>query len=93
MRGNYHYEYKRYQEAVDDYSQSLRFEANGNVTYLNWGLSRAELGDTEGAISDYSQAIAIYSKYGEAYLQRGLARRTQGDKSLAIKDLKQAVKR
>jgi len=54
------------------------------------GMSRAKLGDFEGAIKDYDQAIRMNCNFAEAYYNRGIARTNLGDLEDAIEDYDEA---
>jgi tetratricopeptide (TPR) repeat protein len=64
---------KKYQEAINDYTQALEIEPN----YLNalYGRGKAfkELKKYQEAVIDYTKVIEIDPNYNEAYVYRGVA--------------------
>lgn len=56
------------------------------------GLSRAWVGNLDGAISAFDQAIARSPRFAFAYLNRGLAYERKGDFANAMADLDRAVR-
>jgi len=72
-------------------SPQLTFDA-----YLNRGMSKANLGDYQGAISEYDQAIKLkpdyVADYAKAYYNRGLSKHKLEDYQGAISDYNQSIK-
>jgi len=42
-----------------------------SATYINRGILRARLGDSEGALTDYNAGLAMDARHGEGYVDRG----------------------
>ena len=69
-RGIIKQELNRHEQAIDDFTLSLKIEPH-YLTYYNRALSFENLELVSKAIKDYSESINLYSENGSAYLNRG----------------------
>jgi tetratricopeptide (TPR) repeat protein len=69
----------------------LQINPNFAGAYLNRGVTRSRLGDTQSALADYTAALRIDPNLAGAYLSRGLARAEGGDKPGAMQDFQKAA--
>ncbi|MTJ08222.1 tetratricopeptide repeat-containing serine protease family protein, partial [Anabaena sp. UHCC 0204] len=81
VRGELFGDLKKYQEAIDDYTQAITINPQFALAYNNRGNAKSDLGDKIGAIADYTQAITINPQYAPAYYNRGNAKSDLGDKT------------
>jgi tetratricopeptide (TPR) repeat protein len=59
--------------------------------FYNRGLSRAQLGDLDGAIADFTRALQDYPNLGDAYNNRGFSYALKGQYEAARSDLENAL--
>ena len=64
---------------------------NFAAAYLNRGVTRYHLGDTQSALADYTAALRIEPNLAGAYLNRGVTRAKGGDKPGAMQDFQKAA--
>jgi tetratricopeptide (TPR) repeat protein len=81
---------KRYEEAFQDYRQSIRLKPSVR-SYINRGLLFLIKSDYTSAISDFNQAILLGPNNSLAYKNRGLAYVLSGQKDLGCADLQKAA--
>jgi hypothetical protein len=91
-RANTHYQLRRFQDAIENYSQILQLDSNNTDAYFGRGAARHNLRDYQGAIEDYTQVIQRHSNDDYTYFWRGVARSNLGDYQGAIEDYTQAIK-
>ncbi|MEO1428199.1 MAG: tetratricopeptide repeat protein [Cyanobacteria bacterium J06633_8] len=65
FRGNVFYQIEDKVEAIEDYTQAIKINANHADAYIHRGKVRDELGDTQGAIADFQIAADLYQKAGK----------------------------
>lgn len=53
------YEMKKYQEALDDYSEVVRIDSNYIYAYYNRAMLRGEVGDYNNAIADLDKVVEM----------------------------------
>jgi hypothetical protein len=87
-----HYENKEYDEAIADFTESLRLSPNYFTVYFYRARAYYAKGDYDQAIADYDQAIKLHPKYSSAFNNRGLAFEKKGDISRAIADYETALR-
>ncbi|MDR1326259.1 MAG: tetratricopeptide repeat protein [Treponema sp.] len=80
-----------YDQAIDDYNQTIRVEPNYAAAYNNRGRSYYAKGDYDKAIADFNQAITLDPNYADAYNNRGRAYYAKGDLDRALADYNQAI--
>ncbi|MEW5861656.1 MAG: tetratricopeptide repeat protein [Cyanobacteriota bacterium] len=61
---------RRWQKAIEDYTQALDINPNFTEAYTNRGVARFDLGDTQGAIDDYTLALQLNPNFAVAYNNR-----------------------
>ena len=66
-------------QAIAQYTQTIRREPNNAVAYNNRGIAYNRKGDTDRAIADLSQAIKIDPTYADAYNNRGTVYYARGE--------------
>jgi hypothetical protein len=71
-RGLAFYNLKLYQEAIKDFSQSIRMKPRYAEAFNNRGNAYYELDQYEKARADFDQSIMIKPKYSKAHMNRGL---------------------
>eukprot|EP00335_Anophryoides_haemophila_P000124 CAMPEP_0204821160 /NCGR_PEP_ID=MMETSP1018-20131115/4130_1 /ASSEMBLY_ACC=CAM_ASM_000518 /TAXON_ID=46462 /ORGANISM="Anophryoides haemophila, Strain AH6" /LENGTH=101 /DNA_ID=CAMNT_0051921483 /DNA_START=17 /DNA_END=322 /DNA_ORIENTATION=+ len=71
--GNVAFREKRFEEAVENYSQAISHAPNDHILYSNRSGSYASLEDFENALKDASKAIEIKPDYVRGYVRKGLA--------------------
>jgi hypothetical protein len=71
-RGLAFYNLKLYQEAIKDFSQSIRMKPGYAEAFNNRGNTYYELDQYEKARADFDQSIRIKPKYSKAHMNRGL---------------------
>jgi tetratricopeptide (TPR) repeat protein len=81
----------KYDEAIDDYNQTIQVEPNYAAAYNNRGRSYYAKGDYDMAIADFNQAIALDPNYADAYNNRGRAYYAKADMDRALADYNQAI--
>ena len=67
-RGDAYLQTKTYSYAIKDYSMALDLDPTDSETYLNKGLARYYMGDTEGACSDWEKAKRFGNIRAQEYL-------------------------
>jgi tetratricopeptide (TPR) repeat protein len=83
---------KRYEEAEQDFKESVRL---GSTSVWGWtwrGNARMAAGDLAGAESYLSKAIEVDREFSEAWEQRGHARFQKGDFPGAAADFREAIR-
>ena len=90
-RGLAAYKNKQYAEAITNYTQALKFNANASEIWFNRGQSYYFSGNLELAIADYSQTLKLKATYLDAWFQRGLAYNKKGNHDAAIADYSQGL--
>jgi Flp pilus assembly protein TadD len=80
-----------YDQAIDDYNETIRVEPNYAQIYNNRGRSYYAKGDYDRAIADFNQAITLDPNYADAYNNRGRAYYAKRDYDRAMADYNQAI--
>lgn len=81
-----------YEQALLDFTQAIRLDANLAAAYSNRCLVNIELGDYQKARQDCTQALQRSSNNSEAYLNRGLAHYRLSEHQAAIADYSSVIK-
>lgn len=91
--GNAEFKGKRYQAAIDKYSEALEVDPSNKGTnsklFLNRALCRVWLKDYKGAITDCEKAISLDPSYTKAKKTKANALGQSGDWANAVKELKE----
>jgi Flp pilus assembly protein TadD len=88
-RGSANFYKKRYEKAIDDYSEALRMQTRDARLFHDRGLSRWKIGQTNGSADDFRKAIELDPKHHEAL--SGLAWALATSPQDELRDGKQAV--
>lgn len=90
--GNSEYKAKRYQAAIDKYSEALEVDPLNKGTnsklLQNRALCKIQLKDYKGAVSDCEKAISLDPSYTKAKKTKATALGQSGDWEAAIRELK-----
>src|SRR5262249_46390760 len=82
---------RRYQEAIDDYSQALALRRD-SITYAHRGWAYLVREAWWPALDNFDAAIELDPRNGDAYNGRGYARVKLGQYREAVEDAEKAVK-
>ena len=91
-RGNAFYKLGQKGRAIEDYSQSLRYEPGNADAYYNRGNVHAGFDRHDQAIQDYSKAIELQPDHDLAYYNRANSHFRKGNYQLAIEDYTKAYR-
>ncbi|MGB7569141.1 MAG: tetratricopeptide repeat protein, partial [Chitinivibrionales bacterium] len=81
----------QYDSAMAEYDRAISLDSIRVEAFVNRGLVREILSDTEGAIKDYSRAIQIKPSSADAYVKRAATYKSQGKFNRALKDYSEAI--
>lgn len=87
-----HYRARKYQEAIKVSDKAIEKNPKSWLAYNLRGISRAALGNLDGAVNDYNQTIKLNPKWPGGYNNRGNVKMRQRDYVGAIEDFDQAIK-
>jgi tetratricopeptide (TPR) repeat protein len=79
-----------YQQAIEDFNQTIRLDSNNAKAYYNRGLVYAHLGKSQQALKDLNQAIRLDPNNATAYFSRGHVLYDLGNKDLSCDDWQKA---
>lgn len=80
------YDAKKYQQAIDIWTQAIEYDPSQYKIYYNRGLAWYGLNQTDQAITDFTKAIEAKPDYAMAYCSRGFAWKAKADYDRAIND-------
>ena len=83
---------KKYEPAIEDYTQALSINPKLTAAYINRGNIYDIQKDYKGAVKDYTQAILLNPEYSGVYNSRGNVYQKLEDYQQAIKDYNKAIK-
>ena len=89
-RGLAFYNLKLYQDAIKDFSQSIRMKPGYAEAFNNRGNAYYELDQYEKARADFDESIKIKPKYSKAHMNRGLVHFQMQAIDQACKDFRRA---
>jgi len=89
-RGLAFYNLKLYQDAIKDFSQSIRMKPGYAEAFNNRGNAYYELDQYEKARADFDESIKIKPKYSKAHMNRGLVNFQMKDIDKACNDFRRA---
>lgn len=89
-RGLAFYNLKQYQEAIEDFSQSIQMKPKYAEAYNNRGNAYYELDQYEKARADFDQSIKIKPNYSKAHMNRGLVNLQMQNTDQACNDFRRA---
>ena len=90
-RGMSNAEGGRFDAAIDDFTNAMRFDADYPDARYHRGNARLIKGDIDLAIDDFNEAARLRPDDARAYNQRGLARMEKGETDAAISDFTNAI--
>ena len=79
-------------EAVNVYSEALRYDNHYGPAHVNRGLAYVALKEYAKAVGDFDQAIRSKPKDGTLYFKRGVAQGGLGDWTAAVKSYSEAIR-
>jgi len=79
-----------YQQAIEDFNQTISLDSNNAKAYYNRGLVYAHLGKSQQALEDFNQTISLDPNNTEAYFSRGHVYYDLGKKDRACNDWRKA---
>lgn len=83
---------RRDDQAIRDFSESIRLTAQPYYAFLDRGLVYHRRGEFEKALSDYDAALARDRNIPDAYHRRGRIHEDRGDWAKAIADYSEAIR-
>nr|XP_033818881.1 mitochondrial import receptor subunit TOM34 [Geotrypetes seraphini]XP_033818882.1 mitochondrial import receptor subunit TOM34 [Geotrypetes seraphini]XP_033818883.1 mitochondrial import receptor subunit TOM34 [Geotrypetes seraphini] len=89
--GNEWVKKKNYREAIDKYSESLKFNNQESATYTNRALCYLSLNQHQEAVKDCTEALKLDTKNVKAFYRRALALKELKDFASSLADLKQLL--
>jgi tetratricopeptide (TPR) repeat protein len=90
-RGNAYTSGGKYDEAIQDYDQSIKLNPNYAKPFNNRGVAYQKSGDYDKAMRDFDAAINIDPKYADAFGNRAETYEKKGDYPSALKDFDEAI--
>jgi serine/threonine protein kinase/Tfp pilus assembly protein PilF len=91
LRGDLHFEQKRYQKALLDYEEALKREPDYFYNYINRGYTRQKMKDFKGALADYEKIIAQHPERSSGYNYRALIWKEYRHYDKALEDCNKAI--
>jgi tetratricopeptide (TPR) repeat protein len=85
-------EQRAYEQAITDFTETIRLDENNVVAYLDRGVTYAQKGDYDKAIADFTEAIRLDPNFAVAYNDRGCAYDEKKDHDKAITDYTEAIR-
>ena len=85
------YFYDDHKSAIEDYTESLKFNSKNTYALFSRAYSKSELKDYEGAVEDLNQLLAIDPSNGPALYNRARANANLKRNISAIKDYSKAI--
>ncbi len=82
---------EHYEEAIKNFTQAIKLDADFATAYSNRCLVHIQLGDYEKAAADCTAALQLNPNNTEAYLNRGLAYYRLGNYPAAISDYQEII--
>ncbi|MFO0912614.1 MAG: tetratricopeptide repeat protein [Pirellulales bacterium] len=91
-RGTVYWLRGEHDQAIADFSESLRLDPEYVGAYTSRGLVRVVTGEYEAAIADFTEALRLDPNSANAYANRGAAWLMTGEFDKAIADLDEALR-
>jgi Tfp pilus assembly protein PilF len=83
---------KQYDEAIGDFTESIRVDPTYTLAYFNRGLAYDNKGNYDKAVSDYTKAIGLDPSFLPSYFNRGIAYGHQRNHDKAVSDYDEAIR-
>ena len=80
-----------FDEAVDDFSRSIKMDSDNVFSFVNRAQVYARQGEMKRAIKDYTRVIKLSPGLASAYYARGKFYQQAGDQGRALKDFEKAL--
>ena len=77
-------------QAVTDFTEAIRLDAEYTSAYNSRGTASSHKGEYGRAIADFTEAIRIDPEFARAYFNRGLTHEKKGDQGKAEADFAKA---
>ena len=90
-RGVGHQNKGEHQDAIADFTQSLKLNASDPATYRNRGFSYAQTAEYDLALDDYNQTIKLKPDYASIYYDRAWTYAGKDDHARALNDYNRAI--
>jgi tetratricopeptide (TPR) repeat protein len=91
-RGFWCAENKKFERAISDYSEAIRFNPKYPLPFFNRAGVYARKKDYDLAIADYTEAIRLYPKFTDAFVGRGATYVDKKAYSRALADFDEAIR-
>lgn len=78
-------------KALAFFMRAIASDPKNAVLYYRRGVTKAALGEIDGAIADFEQAIALHAEFPDAFLRLGVAKDAKEDVS-GWKDIEEAIR-
>ena len=80
-----------YEDAINDYNEAIKLNANNHVAYNNRGYTFNVMEDYESAIPDFEKAISLEENFAYALNNRGFAKIKLGFEKEGLADLEKSM--
>jgi lipoprotein NlpI len=91
-RGWAHQAKGQLEQAIQDYSQSLRIKPGNARLHLNRGIAYLNRGEDDRALEDLNEVLRLTPKEASAYYHRGLIAWRRGQVDQALRDYDEALR-
>jgi tetratricopeptide (TPR) repeat protein len=81
-----------FNQAIDDFNESIRLEADGAPAFEGRARAKFSLRNFAGALNDYDEAIRLSPANANLYIERGHVYLSLGNVDASIHDLTEAIK-
>ncbi len=89
--GQYAFENKQYQDAIENFTEAIVINPNDAEVYYNRGMGYVSIEENENAFQDLNKAIELEFDSAELYYNRGYLYQQQGQYQDAINDYDIAI--
>ncbi len=81
----------KYNEAIEDFDQSLKIKSDNPWAYANRGFAKNELGKHAEAVHDYNRSLKLEPRESKVWVNLGYAELAQKNVEKALADFDKAV--